>query len=140
MIKLFVPAALAGAALLGLSLPAQAADCAVKPAHKPAAHKTVHKAVHKAPAKKVVVKTIAVKKVVHKTVIRKAEVGCGCGVPVRDTVRHPVIMRPDGPYFVDGVPHARRVEVREIVLTPMRPPMRHERYGMRHHHHHRPRW
>lgn len=138
MIKLFVPATLAGAAVLGLSLslslPAQAADCAVRPVHRPVAHKTVHKAVHKAPAKKVVVK-----KVVHKTYIRKAEVGCGCGVPVRDTVRHPVIMRPDGPYFVDGVPRERRVEVREIVMTPMRTPMRHERHGMRHHHHH-PRW
>ncbi|HWU50984.1 MAG TPA: hypothetical protein VN042_13960 [Asticcacaulis sp.] len=123
MIKLFVPAALAGAAFLGLSVSAQAADCSVRPVHKPVAHKTIHKA----PARKAVVK-----KVVHRTVIRKAGVGCGCGVPERDTVRHPVIMRPDGAYFIDGVPQARRVEVREIVVTPMR----HQRY--RHHHH--PRW
>lgn len=118
--NIFVPAALA-AVMLATS-PAQAADCAVRSAHRPVAHRTVHRAPHKP----------LMKKAVKKTAIRRAEPVCGCGAPPRDPVRHPVILRPDGPYFIDGIPHARRVEVRETAMTPMR-----RGHDMTRHPHHR---
>jgi len=122
--NILVPAALA--AVMLATAPAQAADCAVRPAHKPVAHRTVHRTVHRAVHKPLM------KKAVKKTAIRRAEPVCGCGAPPRDPVRHPVILRPDGPYFIDGIPHARRVEVRETAMTPMR-----RGHDMTRHPHHR---
>ena len=123
--NILVPAALA--AVMLATAPAQAADCAVRPAHKSVAHRTVHRAVHKPLMKKAVLKKTA-----HKTAIRSAEPVCGCDAPPRDPVRHPGILRPDGPYFIDGIPHARRVEVRETAMTPMR-----RGHDMTRHPHHR---